>query len=563
MLCDVVNRVEGRVEVIKGVERKPKNKTQALTNINKALEYLRGLSKINSKHLWAAKEIVEGDENVIWGLLDDMKALFAPVPVKPKPIPVMSKPPPSIAIPVSASYGKISIPKAVVKDDKSKRSYSASMKKFSSKLSSVSTSRVSRPPSSRSIQSESARPERFSISPEMKKNMFNWVEALGIEYEPNTNPYLDILKNGVLLCDLMRVLENVNIKTNLKPRTIQAVHENFNNAIGVCISKRVEIPHLLLRTSEHLSQNSEVLHGVLYYLMAAYPYAGPAEYQPCVLQYGAVNIRNLEKTIVNWIDELQILQPSPCAFAELISELKKGTLLCVVTSKVTGIRISNVIPDPKTEQTALNNIRKSLEVLRKLPKMSQKFTYNEKEIYKGNFNILLGLLEDILRWTDGVPARKSGDPYKDGPYLRESLKKPAKISEETFNTTFGSMHSPKLGERSEILIEGPDQYIQWLYSIGAQFPRSINFSDEHIPEFTTGVLICNITEALEKIRIPGIDKEPRTRASALQNINKALFILKKKKGFPKELQQCADEIFLGNGELIRNLISELMRIYKA
>jgi hypothetical protein len=102
----------------------------------------------------------------------------------------------------------------------------------------------------------------------------------------------------------------------------------------------------------------------------------------------------------------------------------------------------------------------------------------------------------------------------------------------------------------------------WLYAIGADFPRSINLSAEHIPEFTTGVLICNIVMALEKIKIPGIEKEPRTRNSAIGNINKALLVLKKKTDFPKELLESAEEIFLGNGEIIREVLLEMMRIYK-
>ena len=421
LLCDLINRIEGRTEIIKGIERKPKNRTQALANVNKALEYLRGLSKISSKYLWSGKEIVEGDENVIWGLLEDIKSLFSvPLPVKAKPPPQITKSCPNISLPISVSHENLIHPKPIQREDnKSNRSYSASMKKISSKNTSVCTSRLSRPPSARSIKSQTTRPEKFSITQEMKKVVFDWIDALGIDYEPNTNPYLDILKNGILICELVRIIENTNIKVNLKPRTLQAVHENFDNALTICIAKRAEIPHSLITSPENLIQTPEIIYGLLYYLMCAYSTAVPLDYQPCLLLYGAIGIRNLENIIVLWIESLQILQPPPCIFGELISELKKGTLLCVITTKVTGMKISSIIPEPKTEQTAINNIRKSLEILRKLPKMSQKFTYSEKEIYRGNCNVLLGLLEDILRWVDGLPPRKSGnDGYKDGPYLR-------------------------------------------------------------------------------------------------------------------------------------------------
>ena len=65
LFCDLVNRIEGRNEIIKGIERNPKNKTQALANINKVLEHLRSLPKMNSRYLWSGKDIVEGDENII------------------------------------------------------------------------------------------------------------------------------------------------------------------------------------------------------------------------------------------------------------------------------------------------------------------------------------------------------------------------------------------------------------------------------------------------------------------------------------------------------------------
>jgi hypothetical protein len=299
--------------------------------------------------------------------------------------------------------------------------------------------------------------------------------------------------------------------------------------------------------------NHELVFTFLYALMSAYPHASPIEYQGNQLPYGAVGIRKLEFVVVAWVDSLNVLQPSPQFFAELVPELKKGVLLCVVVSTVTSTKIFNIVPDPKTEQSALNNIRKGLEILRKLPRMSQKFTWSEKEIFKGNFSVLLGLLEDFIRWTDGLPARKGGSEYhKDGPYLR-----PVEVKrEENFNATFGSVAE----QRADC--EDHEKFMAWLYAIGADFPRSINLSAEHIPEFTTGVLICNIVMALEKIKIPGIEKEPRTRNSAIGNINKALLVLKKKTDFPKELLESAEEIFLGNGEIIREVLLEMMRIYK-
>ncbi|OMJ89094.1 hypothetical protein SteCoe_8816 [Stentor coeruleus] len=587
MLCDLVNRLEGRSEIIKGIERNPKNKTQALANINKVLEYLRAFPKMNSRYLWSSKEIIEGDEYVIWGILDDIKLLFTIAPkIKQPPIPSpISTPTPlsapipiktptipntNLSLPIASSQDKIKIPKPLIKEtSKSLRSYSNSMKKFN-KSSSINTPRISRPPSSRSNKSEIPKSHNFTITVEMKKTVLVWIKALGIEYEANSNICHDIVRNGLLVCEIMRLVEGENIKINPNPKSSQAIYENFYNAIVLFRAKHPEAPITTINNPECMAENSEIVFAFLYALMSTYPQAAPPEYLPCSLPYGAVGIRRLENVVVNWVDNLNLLQPSPQYFGELVPELKKGVLLCVLTSKLTMIKIFNIIPDPKTEQSAINNIRKALEILRKLPKMSQKFTWSEKEIYKGNYCVLLGLMEDLMRWADGLPTRKNGNDYhKDGPYLRPNPPSEGtmpKLPEENFNMTFGSSSSPKQSEKNDPIIEENeeiDEYSQWLYAIGADFPRSLSFKDEHIPEFTTGVLICNIVSQLEKIKIPGVDKEPRTRASAIQNINKALVVLKKKQGFSKELHSIAEEIFLGNGTVIRSLMQELMGLYKS
>ena len=302
--------------------------------------------------------------------------------------------------------------------------------------------------------------------------------------------------------------------------------------------------------------------------MSIYSNFLPSEYQEHPLPYGAIGIRKLEESITSWISNLNILQPSPTCFQELIPEIKSGVLICVIISRVFNTKIPNIIKDPKTEQSCMNNIRKALEILRKFPLMSQKFIWSAKEICKGSCGVILGILEDIRRCADGLPPRKSGESYhKDGPYLGKTGKIHSRTpswkngSDDSFNATFGSGHSPNNNEKFSENKEEIDCYAKWLYEIGANIPRNINFMDEHIPEFTTGTLICNIVSVLERVNIPGIDKEPRTRISAIQNITKALTILKKKRGFPNDIKNIEEEIFLGNGKVIRKIIEALIKIY--
>jgi Calponin homology (CH) domain len=561
LFCDLINRLEGKSEPVKGIERNPRNRTQALANMSKALDHLRNLPKMNSRYLWSGKNIIEGDEFIVWGLLDDVKSLYT-VKVKPTSLSSISRPPSNNSVPSIRASDEISLPKSFLEEkSKSLRSYSASMRRTPSQTPSLISPRLSRPSSSKSVKAGTSK-SHFYISQEMKKAVMEWIDALGIEYEENSNPYIDTLRNGTLVCELIRILESETIKINPNPRSLKAVTENFERALGIFKKKHPDVPSTALSQSESLAKNAEIVFGFVYSLMSIYPTSVPYEYLEHPLPYGAVGIRRLEVSITNWIISLNILQPSPTCFQELISELKSGVLLCVILSRLFSVKISNITRDPKTEQSAMNNIRKALDILRKIPQMSQKFIWSGKEISKGSYGVLLGLLEDIHRCADGLPVRKSGEDYhKDGPYLgkKDIHRTPTwkNCPEESFNTTFGSANSPKTKSDDQI-----DCYTEWLYEIGASFPRSISFMEEHIPEFTTGILICNIASVLEKINIPGIDKEPKTRANAIQNISKALNILKKKNTFPNDLKNCEEDIFLGNGGVIRKLMQALMKIYK-
>ena len=72
LLCDLINRCEGKNETIKGIIRKTSTRSQIQVNINKVLDYLRSLQKFPSRHLWNNLEISKGNSLIIWELLDDI-----------------------------------------------------------------------------------------------------------------------------------------------------------------------------------------------------------------------------------------------------------------------------------------------------------------------------------------------------------------------------------------------------------------------------------------------------------------------------------------------------------
>ena len=72
LLCDLINRCEGRNEIIKGIIRKTTNRSHIIVNINKVLEYLRTVEKFNQRNLYSNMEIAKNNKKIIWELLEDI-----------------------------------------------------------------------------------------------------------------------------------------------------------------------------------------------------------------------------------------------------------------------------------------------------------------------------------------------------------------------------------------------------------------------------------------------------------------------------------------------------------
>ena len=70
--CDLVNRLNGKHPIIKGIERAPKNTTTILANLTKVFEYFRTFPRFCPRYLWTERQVALGNSDLLWGLLDDM-----------------------------------------------------------------------------------------------------------------------------------------------------------------------------------------------------------------------------------------------------------------------------------------------------------------------------------------------------------------------------------------------------------------------------------------------------------------------------------------------------------
>ena len=72
IFIDLINRLNGKNEILKGVFREPKQNSHFEINFRKFFEFLANLPKFNPRYLWISFSLILENDDVFWGLLDDV-----------------------------------------------------------------------------------------------------------------------------------------------------------------------------------------------------------------------------------------------------------------------------------------------------------------------------------------------------------------------------------------------------------------------------------------------------------------------------------------------------------
>ena len=478
--------------------------------------------------------------------------------------------------------------------------------------------RTDRSSRSSKAQGTASEPSIF-ITPEIEEAVKEWVASLGLSHclpQPKLPFTQDPFRNGILACELAQVLEKRRVEGSvLAPVTTSEIARNFEKSLKII--QKAQPPAFnpaYYSLAPRLARGSDdTLWGFYWALYNAYPLVLPPHLEQVAheLPYDSVGIRRLESALLVWMAGLGVLEDSetPGSLIDLIPRMRTGYLICEVVMKALFVEIEEAFRTPKSEGAVLANIRKALEVLKKYPEMSQKFVWGrEKDISKGNLGVIMGLLEDIYRCQDGLPARKPGPSYhSDGPYCGLPAPIPVPKGEKTYKEeTFGKppgwikvaaaseavLPSPKnftLGQSSLTpmdIIPSPKRNVmisfqeeieeavevdlpqfdrdikRWLVSLGIVTYAEGFFGGKNINEVRDGVLLCELIETLERTKLPGTNKCPRTAAGFRQNIRRSLEFLRSKPTFPMDLYYVEEELLKGEGKTWRKVLVEVQRIYK-
>lgn len=510
VLCELVNRLEGKCEVIKGVNKAPKSKSAIQVNIGKALGYLRGIEKMESKYLWSVGDIMQGDEETIFGLLKGLKEFYS-----------------------------------------IKRSASVSR-------------------SAKILPCKYLSPSRVEAKPEVS-NAKVWVMNMGLgQYLENSEKKHfidDPCRNGILLYEIIGKIEGIDVPGIVRPKSLASAQNNYEKIFKVIFDRYPNIARKYFKSIEEFIEDESILWELIEDLVAV---PRITQKSSSDMPYLQDQTTQLKTSITSWVNST--LNRIFDNFESLLPDLSSGLLLSELILKC-NLPLTGITKAPKTQKIKQSNIDKCLESLRKSSRMSQLYLWKTSEISEGEPQICLLLLEDLHRFFDGLPARKRGPNYHyDGPYLPKPSKfrvSPLKNISSLLNKSY---ESPRTCCSTRRIREDPKPKIkflnfdniadsnefEWLFS----FDVSVDMSLEVLEEFKSGVLLCGIVEKLERKVISGVESRVRSNAVALFNVGKAMKILREKPTFPSSLMFVDEEVVRGKGDAIRSLMRAIFKIYR-
>lgn len=593
---------------IKGCCSQPRHKAQCHHNISLALNCLRVFKTISHRYLWNVDDLMSGHHSHLWGLLFDIfTAVAKPKKEKKEKFHLSFKSEPE---------------REKFKSENFNYTFNQSFG-----ISRVKTKHVLQPMQLCGFEEKNLP----HITEKQIESVKAWLHQLGFEVSQDRPELLqDPLRNGVLLCQLLELLESrVGIlQYHKKTTSVHAARENVTSGLEQLFKlKDKVIPDAYFFHGESiLKGNSHVIWGLLWNMMQNYPINAFAFLDRKTPRrntgYTPLEYRKLEQSVLQWIDSLN-LPGNHAVGAMNLTHLKHdlcgGPLLCDLAAHVTNTRIPGINRRPVGPALAMSNIKKALNALRKCPEMSKRFVLNENEILQGNRIVLLGLLEDMHRLYDGLRPRSTFPSENEHPYLggvsiheqeqeeepQPSVLPPTLIGSTTAESTtpagpfsldvpahvwLDDSPPPPLIHISDLsdIVPGKEKtrphemkhsriesapvrkcsqaeiVLKWLKRLDIPINDVATFLNPRgaLIEFRTGLHLCQIVERVELIRsIEGVSHDPKSKASCLHNLRKALHLLKLKKSMPLDHLNREIELYRGNRNCWIPLLIQIRKAY--
>jgi len=385
---------------------------------------------------------------------------------------------------------------------------------------------------------------------------------------------------------------------------INVLQAQNNILLGLQVFERVH-PNELPSTHEQIAEEilrgkHNTIWGLLSIIHNSYPQTVnhndiPLHLLHTGLPYEAKETVKLERSVIKWLQSLRLIKNDPSiSLLDIESDIRSGKLLCDLATVLHKNR-GKVCKISQTKLSTFENIRRAFELFRELLHVERRFLWSEKQIYKGDRDVMLGLLEDLHKFDDKVKWNGPGPYY--GKYEIMKLKTsnsrshtPSLLQYGAINPDKGHLNSIPLMKSEDVSIAYPISYssnrtqnelqkqnksftgnknkvhdekklIDWIKKLGVKIKVPLCSSESICDQFRDGVLLVRVLEKLERKAIRGICEHPKSSAHSLHNIHKVLDILKLKKTIPINYLYSETEIFKGNKSIILGLLTSIKLSY--
>jgi len=516
-------------------------------SIKKCLEHLKGYTRINSEYIWCYKEILEGDEDVVWGLLDNIHTLFSPKVISSfKRDEVVKDKNIDVANSLTTDISQRRIPIASTSRSNMKRLLLSEQPRIH-------------------IERRRGKAAETIVRSEEERITREWLKQLKFtttQAQENApllkNPY----RNGTILCQVIEQLEGIILnKKTINPSNIMQAQVNIMLVLEAFSKLHPGKSPLNLVNKEEVVEKilrgeKEIIWGVFTQLRKGHTHIEQTNNIPLhLLDLEVKNARheiiNIEESIINWLKSLHLINYNVSSILDIEKDISSGVLLCRLGTILHKYKKKSygVINNPKTSVVALTNIKKAFELFRQLPGIDRKYLWAESNILHGNCQYIL----EVLNCLYG--------------YYKKSIK-----YEETLSTVNDSFISYKHNDTSMLYKSNLEKKSQngklpikelfnWIESLGLNVSQGNYLYEENMNQLRNGVLLAKIVSKLEYKDIEGINENPKTVAQAISNIRQVLNILKERNLFPLKYNNLEIEVQKGNIEVIVGVLNGIRKAY--
>eukprot|EP00002_Diphylleia_rotans_P008885 TRINITY_DN18864_c0_g1_i1.p1 TRINITY_DN18864_c0_g1~~TRINITY_DN18864_c0_g1_i1.p1 ORF type:complete len:876 (-),score=150.04 TRINITY_DN18864_c0_g1_i1:305-2542(-) len=354
-------------------------------------------------------------------------------------------------------------------------------------------------------------------------SLVGWLHSIGLLTKPNTSfsTVVQMAKTGVLLCDLVELMDGKKLPGVFRPpKTTATCLSNITKACDALIQKRTMGRRYLNKTRELSEGDEEVVSGLLEDIRRAFDGVPPRSSAPKPGEshyYG-----NAADTPI----PTQAWSPSHRVTAE---ELAMEYIAGRSVSPQTFNSIKKVIEDSTSRATSHKKLSDAVGI--PTPHAPQ---------HEGRDRASSA---GVRRQSPSPATRNTSPPQEEN---RQGM-------------VYDQQH---LGVMSiDISIHEKAALLRWLNSHGIKIASVEILEEPFLDDFKDGVLLCRLLEKLELQDIQ-YTKNPKSAASYLFNINKALEVLRKKRTMPLDYLWSAEEIRDGRAEIILPLLLQVKKVYQ-